>query len=101
MKIRSEHVFASDDQNGWTVSPGERLGAALTMRRRELWDSNPRLAERSEVRIKDAQRAHGQAHGNCWVSTQTSTPPARWATTYADSSGRVSSNRLAASFATR
>jgi hypothetical protein len=27
------------------------------MRRGELWDSNPRLAERIEMRIKDAQRA--------------------------------------------
>jgi hypothetical protein len=33
------------------------------MRRRELWDSNPRLAERIEMLIKDAQRAHRQAHG--------------------------------------
>jgi hypothetical protein len=32
------------------------------MRRRELWDSNPRLAERIEMRIKDAQRAHRHAH---------------------------------------
>jgi hypothetical protein len=42
---------------------GERLAAALTMRRPELWDSNPRLAERIEMRIRDAQRAHRQAHG--------------------------------------
>jgi hypothetical protein len=34
------------------------------MRRPELWDSNPRLAERIEMRIKDAQRAHRQAHGS-------------------------------------
>ncbi len=33
------------------------------MRRPELWDSNPRLAERVEMRIKDAERAHRQAHG--------------------------------------
>jgi hypothetical protein len=33
------------------------------MRRRELWDTNSRLAERIEMRIKDAQRAHRQAHG--------------------------------------
>ena len=33
------------------------------MRRPELWDSNSRLAERIEMRIKDAQRAHRQAHG--------------------------------------
>ncbi len=42
---------------------GTRLASALAMRRRELWDSNPRLAERIEMRIKDAQRAHRQAHG--------------------------------------
>ena len=42
---------------------GERLVAALASRRPELWDSNPRLAERIEMRIKDAQRAHRQAHG--------------------------------------
>ena len=33
------------------------------MRRAELWDTNFRLAERIEMRIKDAQRAHRQAHG--------------------------------------
>ena len=42
---------------------GERLAAAIASRRPELWDSNPRLAERIEMRIKDAQRAHRQAHG--------------------------------------
>ena len=42
---------------------GERLVAALASRRPELWDSHPRLAERIEMRIKDAQRAHRQAHG--------------------------------------
>ncbi len=42
---------------------GDRLAAALAMRRRELWDSNSRLAERIEMRINDAQRAHRQAHG--------------------------------------
>jgi hypothetical protein len=42
---------------------GERLAAAIVSRRSELWDSNPRLAERIEMRIKDAQRAHRQAHG--------------------------------------
>ena len=42
---------------------GERLSAALASRRPELWDTNPRLAERIEMRIKDAQRAHRQAHG--------------------------------------
>jgi hypothetical protein len=43
---------------------GDRLAAALAMRRPELWDSNPRLAERIEIRIKDADRAHRQAHGS-------------------------------------
>jgi hypothetical protein len=33
------------------------------LRRPELWDTNPRLAERIEMRIKDAQRAHREAHG--------------------------------------
>src|ERR671935_102341 len=42
---------------------GERLSAALAMRRPELWDTNPRLAERIEMRIKDGERAHRQAHG--------------------------------------
>ena len=41
----------------------ERLAAALASRRPELWDSNPRLAERIEMQIKDAQSAHRQAHG--------------------------------------
>ena len=41
---------------------GERLAAALKSRRAELWDTNPRLAERIEMRIKDARRAHRQAH---------------------------------------
>ena len=34
------------------------------MRRAELWHSNPRLAERIEMRIKTAQRAHNDAHGS-------------------------------------
>src|SRR5437667_8391149 len=38
---------------------GTRLASALAMRRRELWDSNPRLAERIEMRIKDAQPEDG------------------------------------------
>jgi hypothetical protein len=42
---------------------GARLAAALAMRRPELWDNNPRLAERIEMRIKNAQRVHRQAHG--------------------------------------
>ena len=37
---------------------GDRLASALGMRRRELWDTNSYLAERIEIRIKDAQRAH-------------------------------------------
>jgi hypothetical protein len=41
---------------------GERLAAALASRRPELWEANPRLAERIEMRIKQAQRAHRQAH---------------------------------------
>ncbi len=41
----------------------ERLAAAIASRRPELWDTNFRLAERIEMRIKDAQRAHRQAHG--------------------------------------
>ena len=36
---------------------GERLAAAIASRRPELWDNDPRLAERIEMRIKDAQRA--------------------------------------------
>jgi hypothetical protein len=42
---------------------GERVAAALAMRRPERWETNPRLAERIEIRIKDAQQAHRQAHG--------------------------------------
>jgi hypothetical protein len=42
---------------------GERVSAALASRRPELCDTDPRLAERIEIRIKDAQRAHRQAHG--------------------------------------
>ena len=49
---------------------GERLAAALNSRRPELWDSNPRLAERIEMRIKDAQRAHRQAHGGSEQAAQ-------------------------------
>jgi hypothetical protein len=36
---------------------GDRLAAALAMRSPELWDRSLRLAERVEMRIKDAQRA--------------------------------------------
>jgi len=42
---------------------GDRLAAALALRRPELWDSNSRLAERIEMRIKEAERNHRQAHG--------------------------------------
>src|SRR5438034_4656940 len=42
---------------------GERLAAAIASRHPELWNTNPRLAERIEMRIMDAQRAHRQAHG--------------------------------------
>jgi hypothetical protein len=54
---------------------GERLAVALAMRDPERWDTNPRLAERIELRIKDAQRAHHQAHrGNAeaieWLAEQ-------------------------------
>jgi hypothetical protein len=48
---------------------GERHGAALKSRRPELWDTNPRLAERIEMRIKDAQRAHRDAHGSSAAAT--------------------------------
>lgn len=49
----------------WRVEcvSGQRLASALAMRRPELWDNNPRSAERIEMRIKDAERAHRQAHG--------------------------------------
>ena len=49
--------------SGMECVSGERLAAAIASRRPELWDSDPRLAERIEMRIKDAQRAHRQAHG--------------------------------------
>jgi hypothetical protein len=42
---------------------GDRVASALAMRRPELWDTNPRLAERIEMWIKNAQHAHRQAHG--------------------------------------
>ena len=42
---------------------GECLAAVIASRRPELWDTNSRLAERIEMRIKDAQRAHRHAHG--------------------------------------
>ena len=41
---------------------GERLAIALRTRRAELWDTNPRLAERIEMRIKETRRAHRLAH---------------------------------------
>jgi hypothetical protein len=48
----------------------DRLASALAMRRRDLWDTNPRLAERIELRIKDAERAHSQAHGSASEATR-------------------------------
>jgi hypothetical protein len=49
--------------NTGSYDPDGLLAAALASRRPDLWDTNPRLAERIEMRIKDAQRAHLQAHG--------------------------------------
>jgi len=49
---------------------GDRLAAALQMRRPELWDSNARLAERIEVRISDARRAHVHCHGDTAVAAR-------------------------------
>jgi hypothetical protein len=49
---------------GVECASGDRLASALAMRRPALWDSNSRLAERIEMRIKDAERAHRQAHGS-------------------------------------
>jgi hypothetical protein len=49
---------------------GDRLAAAIASRRPEFWDSDPRLAERIEMRIKDAQRAHRQAHGGSEQAAQ-------------------------------
>ena len=43
---------------GTDLDAGQVVG-----RRVELWDTNFRLAERIEMSIKDAQRAHRQAHG--------------------------------------
>ena len=57
LSLRSDLLLTQDGVSG------TRLASALAMRRRELWDSNPRLAERIEMRIKDAQHAHRQAHG--------------------------------------
>lgn len=42
---------------------GERLAAALRSRRAELWQTNSRLAERIEMRIQEAKRAHVHKHG--------------------------------------
>ena len=42
----------------------DRLASAFAMRRAELWHSNPRLAERIEMRIQTARRAHNDAHGS-------------------------------------
>jgi len=41
---------------------GERLVAALKSRRPELWETNSRLAERIEMRIQEARRAHVHRH---------------------------------------
>jgi hypothetical protein len=57
LNSESEHVCYGGYMN--CVS-GERLAAALASRRPELWDTNPRLAERIEMRIKDAQRVTRQ-----------------------------------------
>ena len=43
--------------------PGDRLAEALRARSPDLWQANPRLAERIEMRIKAALRRHVDAHG--------------------------------------
>jgi hypothetical protein len=53
----------------WCVS-GDRLASAPATRRPELGDTYSRLAERIEMRIKDAQRAHKQAHGTTLDATR-------------------------------
>ena len=47
-----------------TCVSGERLAAAIASRRPELWDTNSRLAERIEMRIKDAQTHQQGCHLN-------------------------------------
>jgi len=56
----------------WSASrrSGDRLAAALQMCRPERWDTNPRLAERIEVRISDAHRAHIHCHGDTAVAAR-------------------------------
>jgi len=41
---------------GMECLSGERLAAAIASRRPELWDNDPRLAERVEMRMKDVSR---------------------------------------------
>lgn len=43
--------------------PCDRLFDALRSRSPDLWQANPRLAERIEMRIKAALRRHIDAHG--------------------------------------
>ena len=68
LKRACRQVFDLKSERVWYLEKmecvsGDRLASALAMRRGELWDTNFRLAERIEMRIKDAQRAHRQAHG--------------------------------------
>jgi hypothetical protein len=49
---------------------GDRLASALAMRRPERWETNPRQAERIEMRIKEAERSHRQAHGGSVAATR-------------------------------
>jgi hypothetical protein len=49
---------------------GDRLAAAVAIRRAQLWGTNPRLAERIEMRIKDATRAHSDAHGSSLAASR-------------------------------
>src|SRR5436190_1593086 len=61
---------------------GDRLASALAMRRRELWDSNPRLAERIEMRIRthnaptDKRTALHWMPRAVWPSSTLISPPA-------------------------
>jgi hypothetical protein len=41
----------------------DRLANALRSRSPDLWQENPRLAERIQMRIKAALRRHVDAHG--------------------------------------
>jgi hypothetical protein len=40
------------------------MAAALRARRTELWETNSRPAERTEMRIHKANRAHHHKHGD-------------------------------------